>query len=232
MNASKDKFFSIISHDLKNPFTSFLGFIRMISEDFNDLSREELRQFLDSIHKSADNLYQLLEGLLEWSRIQTGRIKFNPINISIDEIIYSSMEVLRNNAELKRITFKYEPTSLKISADNYMLATVIRNLLSNAIKFSEQETAILIGVSQNENETLFSIKDNGIGMSEDSLKKIFRIDQHHTTIGTSKEKGTGLGLILCKEMIEMHQGKIWAESETGKGSTFLFTVPKLNGNLN
>jgi PAS domain S-box-containing protein len=227
LNASKDKFFSIIAHDLKSPFTSFLGLTEPLSEDFDDMGRDEIKNLILELNKSAGNFYSLLENLLNWSIVQTGRMDFIPDFISPKDLI-SKIQILFNpSTAQKGITLTAEiTTDQNIYADWNMIETVLRNLISNAIKFTNESGTIIIKAADTENDMVeFSVKDSGIGMDKDSLSKLFRIDAHHTTLGTKNEKGTGLGLILCKELIEINNGKISVESRKGTGTIFTFSIP-------
>jgi len=226
LNAQKDKFFSIISHDLKSPFVALLGYTEILLEEFNTLTQNEIKEFISSINKASRNVFNLLENLLEWSRIQTGRIVYIPDYINIHKIVLSVLDLLEENAKRKNILMqnKIENNSFAYADDN-MVNTIIRNLVSNAIKFTEESGRISI-ISERVNDNLvLSVKDTGLGMTADTISKLFKIDVHHTTIGTGKEKGTGVGLILCKELVEKNGGEIWVESEPGKGSEFKFTLP-------
>ena len=227
-NNSKDKFFSIISHDLRSPFTSIIGFAEVMLEDLDTLSKDEIKEFTSSIYKSSKNIQNLLENLLQWSRVQTGRIEFNPIKFDLSNLINDVVALYQVNAARKKITLTNElEKDYPIIADKFMIDTVLRNLVSNSIKFTRQGGEIKIGINELPEEGLLQIavSDNGVGMKDEVLAKLFKIDEHVTTKGTEKEKGTGLGLILCKEFIEKHNGKIWAESTQGEGSKFKFTIP-------
>ncbi|MBK8944024.1 MAG: PAS domain S-box protein [Ignavibacteriae bacterium] len=230
LNASKDKFFSIISHDLRSPLTSIIGFAEVMIEDLETLSKEEIKEFTNSIYKSSKNVQNLLENLLQWSRIQTGRIEFNPINFEINNLINDVIALYQVNAARKKITLvNLLEKQYKVNADKFMIDTVLRNLVSNAIKFTPQGGTIKINVEKlDENNLTISIIDSGVGIKEEIIEKLFKIDSHITTKGTDKEKGTGLGLILCKEFVEKHQGKIWVESKFEEGSEFKFTLPLKN----
>lgn len=227
LNASKDKFFSIISHDLRSPFTSITGFAEVMLEDIDTLSKEEIKEFTGSIHKSSKNIQNLLENLLQWSKIQTGRIEFNPINFDLNNLVNEVIALYHVNAARKKITLTADINEqYNLNADKFMIDTIIRNLVSNSIKFTPQGGEIIIKAEENEeNKLLISIADNGVGMKEEILAKLFKIDEHVTTKGTEKEKGSGLGLILCKEFVEKHAGKIWAESKLEEGSVFKLTIP-------
>jgi PAS domain S-box-containing protein len=227
-NNSKDKFFSIISHDLRSPFTSIIGFAEVMLEDLDILSKNEIKEFTSSIYKSSKNIQNLLENLLQWSRVQTGRIEFNPIKFDLSNLINDVVALYQVNAARKKITLTNElEKDFPIVADKFMIDAVLRNLVSNSIKFTRQGGEIKIGINELPEEGLLqvAVSDNGVGMKDEVLAKLFKIDEHITTKGTEKEKGTGLGLILCKEFIEKHNGKIWAESTQGEESKFKFTIP-------
>lgn len=226
LNATKDKFFSIIGHDLKGPFNTILGFSELLLERVVDKNYEEVEKFAKIINKSSSNSMDLLTNLLEWSVSQSGNMDFNPEYFDIFTFINEVTEVLEDIAKQKSITIsKSLPRSLPVFADKAMVNTIMRNLISNAIKFTNKGGEIIIGAEQKEDELIISVKDNGVGISKDGIEKLFRIDEGHSTLGTQNEKGTGLGLILCKEFVDHHEGKIWAESKTGKGSNFKFSLP-------
>lgn len=225
-NATKDKFFSIIAHDLRNPFSTILGACDMIAGDIKNFSYDELHFCVKSIQDSAKSTYELLENLLEWSRTQTGKFNFDPENILLEKIIVDEFSAAQKYAKSKKIKMNYEIKSdIRIFADTQMLKFVIRNLLMNAIKFTNRNGIIKISASQQKENVIVSVEDNGIGIDEDKMEKLFDISEKISTPGTEKERGTGLGLLLCKEFIEMNHGTIWVESEVDKGSKFYFTVP-------
>ncbi|NWF51298.1 MAG: response regulator [Ignavibacteriaceae bacterium] len=227
LNSAKDKFFSIISHDLRNPFNTLLGLTDFIANNYEELSENELRESVKNINRSAKNLYSLLTNLLEWSRLQTGRLVLKPTEFNISEIIDNTIQLYFDILKIKNITVtNLVPKELKVYADPNMIETVIRNLISNAIKFSKQDDYISVLSSEDQNHTSLTIKDNGIGISEDNLQKLFKIDELLVTAGTDGEKGTGLGLILCKEFLEKNNGTISVISKFGKGSSFTITLPK------
>jgi signal transduction histidine kinase len=225
-NDSKDKFFSIIAHDLKNPLTALLLNTEMLTLYFEKFNSIQIKENINKIHNSSKNLKELLDNLLEWARSQTGSIDFTPELISINEKIDKIINLLSINIKNKELTvIKKIPENISIIADKNMLNTVIRNLLSNAVKFTPIGGKISITVSQNADEMFFEFTDTGVGIDADRLSKIFNIDSNVSTCGTSNEKGTGLGLILCKEFIERHSGHIYVESIKDKGSTFTFSIP-------
>lgn len=226
-NATKDKFFSIIAHDLRSPFSSLLSFSEFLIEDIETLDKEETKLFAEKIHEAAESVFVLLENLLQWSRIQSGKIPYNPMSFKISHKINQVISLLANNAANKKITIHNECLNdAMVLADEDMLFSVIQNLLSNAIKFTNTGGKIIFSSAILDEEIKISIIDNGVGMKEEDLKKLFRLDTQLTTYGTNDEKGSGLGLLLCHEMIERNRGKITAESKIGEGTTFTFTLPK------
>lgn len=227
LNYDKDKFFSIISHDLRTPLTPIIGASEFIIDCIDTLDKDQIKAFAETINNSAENMSHLLEELLQWSGIQNGRIEYNPSETSLFEIVNENIDLLMANAQKKRIEL-----SNKIREDSYvfldtnMITSVIRNLISNAIKFTNSGGKIEITEKNYDDYKEVSITDTGIGMTKENADRLFRIDVLHTTSGTEKEKGTGLGLIICKEFIEKNNGRIWVESEPGKGSSFKFMIPK------
>jgi len=232
-NQTKDKFFSIIAHDLRSPFNSLLGLTELLHEDFDHFSTHEQKEIIQSIHKEIKSTYKLLENLLLWSRAQKGTIKFKPERLNLYEVTQESYELLKNNVQHKFITFTNQiPREIYVEADKEMLSTIIRNLFSNAIKFTSKGGAITIKacsvVSKNNQKFIeVSVIDNGVGISKEIQSKLFGIGETISTRGTENENGTGLGLTLCKEFVEKHDGKIWVESKTGNGTSFYFTIPSV-----
>ncbi len=225
--ATKDKFFSIIAHDLKSPFNSIIGFSNLLAEQVRKKDFKEVEEYAEIIQNSSWRAMDLLTNLLEWSRSQTGRIVFNPKIVEFDELISEVIELLNDSASQKSITIKSEmPHQLTLIADKAMISAVLRNLISNAIKFTNTGGIINISVSQDEKELMVSVSDNGIGIKKDAIKKLFMIEESFSTTGTKGEEGTGLGLLICNDFVSKHGGKIWAESQEGKGSRFIFTLPK------
>lgn len=230
INAKKDKFFSIIAHDLRSPFSGLAGLVEILKSSYNELSNSEIDRYLDLINQSAQNISKLLENLLSWAKSQTGKIQFNPKQINLLHTINESIETTNVTARNKEINlFIKIEDKLEIFADNNMLNTVLRNLISNAIKYTNRNGQITISsypkTINKTQYTVICIADNGVGIPADKQDKIFKIEENYSTNGTEKEKGTGLGLILCKEFIERHGGNIWCESEENKGSMFCFTLP-------
>lgn len=233
LNATKDKFFSIIAHDLKNPFSSLIGYSEILIKNYEKFPAQKTKKFISSINSSAKYGSELLQNLLQWARAQTGRIKWEPKKTTIDDLVLEAIFIHKIQAEKKNIELINEATStLSCYADYSMVSTVLRNLIANAIKFTKQGGRIVIKSEQEGEFIKISIKDNGIGISQENIDKLFRIDEHHTTQGTDNESGTGLGLILSKEFVEKHGGKIGVKSKTGEGSTFYFTLPKKQNGVN
>lgn len=227
LNAEKDKFFSIIAHDLKGPFNGFLGLTQLMAEQLSSLNADEVQKIAVSMRNSAKNLYHLLENLLEWSQIQKGAFPFNPEVIQLDLVIGSSIDMIHESANRKNIEISsHVADGLFAFADMNLIQTIIRNLVFNAIKFTPRGGKVsILAKAATDKSIEISIQDNGIGMSQNMIEKLFRIDVQNNRRGTESELSTGLGLLLCKEFTEKNGGKIWVESEEGKGSTFYFTLP-------
>ncbi|MEA3443779.1 MAG: HAMP domain-containing sensor histidine kinase, partial [Bacteroidota bacterium] len=226
-NITKDKFFSIIAHDIKNPFSSILGFSNLLNDRFYDYSNEEVKKYIGIISESSENLYNLLENLLQWSRAQTNKIEFHPKKFNIAQLLMSNVALYKNTAIKKEIEiFTDFNSSIEVDADQDMADVVIRNLLSNAIKFTRKKGRIKIIAAEQKDKVEIAIIDNGVGIEKFELNKLFRIDSQIKSSGTDNEKGTGLGLHICKEFVEKNNGKIWVESEENNGSSFYFTLPK------
>jgi signal transduction histidine kinase len=228
LNATKDKFFSIISHDLKGPLNSLTSFSGLLINHTDSLSKEEIQMLAKDLDKSLKNLFGLLDNLLEWSRSQTGNIDYKAEVFDVHALLESNVELLKGQALNKSITLRNDSkTSMEVRAHKNSVNTVIRNLISNSIKFTPRNGEIVLGVDSNVSEVIVSVTDNGVGMSDEVVRKLFRIDTKHTTKGTAEEKGTGLGLILCKEFIDKNGGRIWVSSTINKGSTFYFALPRV-----
>ncbi|MCL4550676.1 MAG: PAS domain-containing sensor histidine kinase [Bacteroidetes bacterium] len=226
LNASKDKFFSILAHDLKSPFSGLLGYMDMLVEDFDSLQLDEIKSYINSVHTMVGNIYSLTKNLLDWSRLQNGRMECNIERRSLYEAVTYAESLVNANAQNKGISIiNNVGRDEDVLADNMMLNLVFQNLLSNAIKFTPRGGQITISSKPINIFHEISIADSGIGMSEETLQKIFRIESVHTTLGTEKEKGTGLGLILCKEMIERQKGALSVESKVNEGTKFSFILP-------
>ncbi|MGD0755863.1 MAG: two-component regulator propeller domain-containing protein [Bacteroidales bacterium] len=229
LNASKDKFFSIIAHDLKNPFNTIIGFSEMMKESIKLNDSATFYEYTVMINNSAVQTLRLLENLLEWANSQSGKLSFIPVPVNLSELVMEEFIMTEDMATRKRIDLKnYIPDTLTVVADKNMIRTILRNLITNAVKFTYINGQVQVNAVTSENQVEISVSDTGIGMSEETMTKLFRIDANLSTRGTDNEKGTGLGLFLCKEFVEKHGGKIWVESEEGKGSTFKLLLP-LNG---
>ncbi|MCF8402508.1 MAG: tetratricopeptide repeat protein [Bacteroidales bacterium] len=225
-NAMKDKFFSIIAHDLKNPFSSILGFANLLYEAYDNFEERQRKNFIKNICEASENTFKLLQNLLEWSRTQTGNIEYRPEKIDINNLVNENISILRTSLKNKNLSVISEiPFNAVAMADENMIKTVVRNLLSNAIKFTKPGGEIKITVVKNEDYFKISVKDNGIGIEKENLAKLFRIDDQYRTIGTLNETGSGIGLLLCKEFVVKNKGEIKAESTKGVGSVFSFTLP-------
>lgn len=242
-NKSKDKFFSILAHDLKNPFQGLLGFIDLLYEDLDELSNAQVKEYLSNVRTASYHTYALLENLLEWSRIQSGKMPFTPSVFNISDEINSVISILDNNATRKEIKlFNEVNPDLMVEADRNMIHSVIQNLITNSIKFSNANGKVVLRsrvpqtYTHNRNQSdqdnrqwlEISVSDNGIGIPEEILPKLFKLNGQYSQAGTANEPGTGLGLVLCHEMVEKNGGRIWAESIAGQGTTFVFTLPLSN----
>jgi signal transduction histidine kinase len=232
LNASKDKFFSIIAHDLKGPFNAIMGFSDILTMEWDEYTEEERRHFIRNINSSAKNTFRLLENLLEWAMTQTGKVLFNPSRIDLSVLANDVVILLREQAEKKQIkVFTAINFNTNVMADENMVRTVFRNIVSNAIKFTSPGGYVRIFTKDippvNDQPAMVevSVIDNGTGIDRELLPKLFRIDEKIRNQGTSHEKGTGLGLILCRELVEKNKGTIGVQSESGKGSRFYFTLP-------
>lgn len=227
-NDTKNKFFSIIAHDLKSPFSGFMGLSDMLANNMDKMKPEMIKTISKTMNEESQRIYNLLENLLEWSNTQIGLSDVNLVQIDLLELSTGAIETFLQNANLKNIKLNNNiPKNTLVFADNYMLNTVFRNLISNAIKFTRQNGQINISTIENTGNRTYTvvIEDNGIGMKETVLKHIFDIGSKHTSLGTANEKGSGLGLVLCKEFIEKMSGRIFVDSEYGQGTTFYFTLP-------
>ncbi|HPE18174.1 MAG TPA: tetratricopeptide repeat protein [Tenuifilaceae bacterium] len=223
---TKDKLFSIIAHDLKSPFTALVGLTEVMKSKTGKENAIEITEYAGYVHDSSQNLLNLIENLLGWARSQTASIKLNSQKINIIDIFETVKQQLSLQANSKNIQVIIpDSKGIEVFCDRDTIVTVLRNLVSNAIKFSNVDSKVLLLVEQKGAEVLVSVKDNGVGMSEKNLSELFSIDGANLTEGTHKEKGTGLGLIVCKEFVEANGGKIWAESKMGFGSTFNISLP-------
>lgn len=230
LNASKDKFFSIISHDLRNPFTTMLGFAQLLKQNLNRYSKEEVTHRVERIYASAERLYTLLENLLTWSQLQRGVMQYTPETINLQTMVKENIDLFVAQAEQKKITLSTDIQG-KISAyaDYSMVNTILRNLLSNALKFTPKGGQVTLSAREDGQYIEIATADTGIGIAVAEIPYLFRSDTQYTQPGTNGEKGTGLGLTLCQDLVEKNRGKIWVESENGKGTIFRFTLPKTPG---
>ena len=226
LNATKDKFFSIVAHDLKNPFQGILGFVELLHNDLSEFDQDELKQIIGQIKEATENAYNLVLNLLEWSRLQLNRIVFNPEKFDMHTLVKKESANLKAQSDAKKIIVSSDlEEKTLVFADQNMIAMVIRNLISNAIKFSHEGGEIRIQSNVLHKFMDIEVKDNGVGISKENISKLFRVNEQIVSQGTAKEKGTGLGLILCKEFVEKNKGKIWVESSLGIGSSFHVLLP-------
>nr|WP_319776215.1 histidine kinase N-terminal 7TM domain-containing protein [uncultured Sphaerochaeta sp.] len=226
LNASKDKLFSIIAHDLKNPFFGIIGLSNVFCSEIKSLTQEEIINYAKGINDLAENTYRILENLLDWSRQQTGKMDYSPETFNISEAMTEYLVTIAPQAKLKNVYLQNDfDNKVFVYADSYMIKTVIRNLISNALKFSNPGGEITISVKTNNNVIETSIADTGVGMDKNTLSGLFQIDQNVKSVGTMGERGTGLGLILCNDFVKANGGEIFVKSTIGKGSKFTFTLP-------
>lgn len=226
LNQTKDNFFSIISHDLRSPFDSILGFTEILKNDFEELTKEEIKLYLDSLYQTSRHIYNLLNNLLQYSKFQIGKTEFLQKSIKLNEIIEKNIAILGGNALKKEIKIiNHSKEEFTVFADEDMLNSILVNLITNAIKFTQRGSEIVVSTSKENGFAQISVKDNGVGMDEKTLKRIFKLDRKKSTPGTENETGTGLGLLIVKEYIEKHGGSIKVTSQPSKGSNFSFTLP-------
>ncbi|MCF8307159.1 MAG: PAS domain S-box protein [Ignavibacteriales bacterium] len=226
LNANKDRFFSIIAHDLRSPFSALLGYSEIIATEYKDLTPEELKEFATNLHDQAKSVFELLENLLTWSRIQTGRIVYEPEFFPVSKIMKDIGKLYEENAKQKGISVICAcDTNVMAYADSNMISTVLRNLVSNALKFTPTGGEIRIAAEKVEKQCKIMVSDTGKGIPEETRKRLFKIDQNVTTLGTNAEKGTGLGLILCKELLDKNNGTIELTSAVDGGTTFTISLP-------
>jgi signal transduction histidine kinase len=217
---------SILAHDLRSPFNVFLGLSELLMQNIRKYKIDEIENLISEINKSAQNTFGLLEDLLKWARMQSGKIPFVPQKMNFAEICRDFLEIFRTQAKSKNITINcISADEINIFADPDMIKAIFRNIITNALKFTYNGGQIDICAEKSNTYATFNISDNGIGIKPESLKKLFNISQITSTPGTAEETGSGLGLVLCKEFVEKHGGKIWVESEFDKGSKFKFTIP-------
>ena len=224
--STNGKFLSIIAHDLRSPFSSIIGILELLKMSLKEFNKNEIEEYVDIVYKSANNTLVLLDNLLVWAVSQNKEKNFKPVKINLYELLREEIENLKTLASQKQITLSHliKP-EVNVTADLQMVKTILRNLISNAIKYTNVNGEIVINACELKKFVEVTVKDNGIGISDENMRKLFKIDAFHSTPGTHDEKGTGLGLLLCKEFVELHGGSIRIESESGKGSIFSFTLP-------
>jgi signal transduction histidine kinase len=224
--STNGKFLSIIAHDLRSPFSSIIGILELLKMSLKEFNKNEIEEYVDIVYNSANNTLVLLDNLLVWAVSQNKEKNFKPVKINLYELLREEIENLKTLASQKQITLSHliKP-DVNVTADLQMVKTILRNLISNAIKYTNVNGEIVINACELKKFVEVTVKDNGIGISDENLSKLFKIDSLHSTPGTHDEKGTGLGLLLCKEFVELHGGNIRIESEAGKGSKFAFTLP-------
>ncbi|MDO1448698.1 HAMP domain-containing sensor histidine kinase [Rhodocytophaga aerolata] len=226
VNNTKDKFFSIIAHDLKSPLNTIVGFLQLLNDHVDAFTNDELKNFAGSMNKSVKNLLGLLDNLLQWSRSQTGTIEYNPIEINLRDLINENITLLTGHAQSKGVHIENEiDEHICIKADVNMLHVIFRNLLSNAVKFTRKGGVVNVVAEHSKNFLHISVKDNGVGISPEKLDTIFNLGATYSSNGTAMEKGNGLGLLLCKEFVEKNKGNIRVQSQPGKGSSFTVSLP-------
>lgn len=224
-NSEKDKFFSIIAHDLRGPLGNFSELCGLLMEDLQVMSIKDLQEAASAMHLSAKKLYQLLENLLIWSKARMGSTK--PVVTSMDlDLVVNGVEYLYHEAaEIKGLLVNKQDCNITVECDGYMLETILRNLVGNAIKYCMKGDRIIVSAKQSQHEVEICVADTGIGMTPEIIAGLFRLDSNVQRPGTAGEPSTGLGLLLCKEFVDLHGGKIWAQSNKGFGSSFYFTIP-------
>lgn len=226
LNATKDKFFSIIAHDLRSPYMNLINSSDLLENEYNELSDEDRLNLISSIKRSAKTSFELLDNLLLWARTQKGTISFEPVIFNITETVNRTIQLFNNSALIKKLEIKsLSNDNIPVYADIEMVNTVLRNLINNATKFTAKGGTISVEFEEHNGYVLVSVRDTGIGIEKDTLNKLFNIEEKHSSVGTDGEVGSGLGLVITKEFIEKNGGKIWVESERGKGSSFNFTLP-------
>ncbi len=225
INAEKDKLLSIIAHDLRSPFQGFIGLTELMADNSENFSRDEMADISKQVNKSAANLYKLLHNLLEWVKIQKGLIEYIPTKVNLLEVVKHNIEIINTRLTEKDININFDvDNNIVVFTDVNMLNTILRNLLSNAVKFSNKGGIISVFANNNKDEVIIAVKDTGIGMNEKTVNALFKIGEKVGRKGTNDEMSTGLGLLLCKELLDKSGGKIWVNTKEGEGSTFYFSV--------
>ncbi len=229
LNATKDKFFSIIAHDLRGPFNNIIGFSGLLQDYYHDYNDDQKEDMISMLNTSARTAYKLLENLLEWARTQSNQISFEPVTLNLNKIIDNCVNEINGMASNKEIKIFVEQTEkITIFGDKNLISFVIRNLLANAVKFTHRKGQITISTETKQNFLEISVSDTGVGISQKNIDKLFRIDDKYLMRGTEGEPTTGLGLILCREFVEKQGGKIWVKSQLNSGSIFTFSLPLSN----
>ena len=227
LNDDKNRFISVLAHDLKNPFNTIIGFIGLLKEKFKICDKEEVERYISYVEIASNNAFHLLEDTLEWISSESGKLILTKDQCALNEFLAEVVAELNITAQLKNISIHFSPKpQISVFCDARIVKTVLRNLLSNAIKFTNKGGKIIVDFEQNDLEVIVSVSDSGIGMAPDLVSNLFKIGSLNSHEGTGREKGTGLGLLICKELVEKHHGKIWVTSELGIGSNFKFTIPK------
>lgn len=230
LNATRDKFFSIIAHDLRAPFDALMNFPEIMLMRFDTMSQERMREMLERMHQTARSTYQLLQNLLTWARMQKGHLPYEPQPVRLKDTAAQVFRVLGENARQKNLTLVNTiAQEILVQADPSMAETVLRNLVSNALKFTPSGGQITLAAqaAPQPNFIEVSVTDTGVGIAAEDIEKVFRLDAKHSTRGTANERGSGLGLMLCREMVQKHGGEISIRSAVGEGTTVAFTLPKL-----
>jgi signal transduction histidine kinase len=227
LNNDKDKFFSIISHDLRSPFNGMLGLLEILADDYSDYSDEERLNLIQASHASALKAFNLLSDLLEWARLQNNKVHIENETIDLREVLKKNITLYLRDAEKKDISIRNSISqNTNVTIDVNSLTTIVRNLLINAIKFTPNGGSIELNSKQMQNHIELSIKDTGVGMTPDTIDRLFRLDENFTMPGTNNEKGTGLGLIICNDLLTLNAWKMNIKSEPGHGTTFKILIPK------
>lgn len=225
-NLTKDKFFSIIAHDLKNPVAAFKGSLEMMNDQYELFEESDVREMIKELYLSAKSMQDLLNNLLTWSRAQGGKVKYEPTEIDPCFLAENVKNLTNQIANKKKIEIVVNCKFRSMVGDPNLLNIVLMNLVVNAIKFSNDHSKVFINIKKLENDLIFEVKDQGVGMSESDVNKLFNLATSFSKQGTKKESGTGLGLIICQEFVKLHNGKIWAESKLGLGTSFFISIPQ------
>lgn len=225
LNAEKNRFFSIIAHDLRSPFNAIIGLSELLVDEIEEKNYDKAQEFSTTILQSAQRAMALLKNLMEWAQLKTGKIEYNPEYFNVVALINETTLLYQEVAKSKSITLvEVLPNFLSLYADKAMISSILRNFISNAIKFTMPGGKVVVTVEEKPEEIIFSVRDTGVGISKERIDDIFKIDHMYSTIGTHNERGTGMGLTLCKDFVDKHSGKIWVESEEKKGSVFYFAL--------